>query len=179
MAIHIEDYDVGDDSPVADSAPQLSATGAALTTISADIMTSGHIHEGNARVWAQTFDPRWVDEDATADNAALRPGDVWVNADYVAWQAGEITDPPELRVYDGVAWQAIGEAASTTDSLSYTHVQTSAAATWTVTHNLGYRPNVTVVDTADTQIIPGMTYLDVNTVELSFTGATAGKAYCS
>ena len=179
MAEYIEDYDVGDDTPGADYADTLTATGDSLATISAEMMTSGHIHEGNSRVWAQTFDPRWVDDAASAPNTALRPGDIWVNADYVAWQAGEVTDSPELRVYDGVAWQAVGEAAATTDGLSYTHTQATAAATWTVAHNLGYRPNVTVVDTADTQIIPGLIYLDVNTVELSFTGATAGKAYCS
>lgn len=179
MAEYIEDYDVSDDTPGADYADALSATGDSIATISTELSTTGHIHEGNSRVWAQTFDPRWTDQGAAAPNTALRPGDIWVNADYVAWQAGEITDPPELRVYDGVTWQAVGEAAATTDGLAYTHVQTVAAATWTVVHDLGYRPNVTVVDTADTMIIPGLTYLDVNRVELHFSGATAGKAYCS
>jgi hypothetical protein len=29
-------------------------------------------------------------------------------------------------------------------SLSYTHTQGSAASTWTVNHNLGFRPDVTI-----------------------------------
>lgn len=179
MAEYIEDYDVGDDTPVADYTNALSVVGDALATISAEMMTSGHIHEGNSRVWVQTFDPRFTDATATEQNAALRPGDIWINADYVAWQAGDVTDPPALWVYDAVSWQPVGEVAGGVTNLSYTHNQTTPAATWTVVHNLGYHPNVTVVDTADSTIVPGKDHQDINTLVLHFAGATAGKAYCS
>lgn len=62
-------------------------------------------------------------------------------------------------------------------STTYTHDQTLALATWTVTHNLAKFPSVTVVDSAGTVVIGTVVYLDANTVELDFSTAFSGKAY--
>ena len=54
----------------------------------------------------------------------------------------------------------------------FEHDQASAAATWTVVHNLGYRPQFTVVDGGDNVIIPNTaTYLDENRIQLTFAAA--------
>ena len=63
---------------------------------------------------------------------------------------------------------------------AYRHYQVAASMTWTVTHNLGFRPSVFAVDSAGEWIIPGATrYLDDNTVELVFSASVGGEAYCS
>lgn len=68
------------------------------------------------------------------------------------------------------------EPASARD-LHYTHNQPLPSDVWTVTHNLGKKPSVTVVDTSDTVVIGRVDYTDLNTVVLTFIGAFAGKAY--
>jgi hypothetical protein len=56
--------------------------------------------------------------------------------------------------------------------------QTSAATTWSFTHNLNSKyVNFEVYDSNDYVIIPaGIRAIDINTAELHFAGATAGKA---
>lgn len=61
--------------------------------------------------------------------------------------------------------------------LNYTHTQLTPSASWTVTHNLGKRPAVAVVDSAGSSVVGEVTYLDDNTVQLDFSGAFAGIAY--
>jgi len=58
------------------------------------------------------------------------------------------------------------------------HTQTSAASTWTFTHNLGVQyPNVTVYDNNNNVIIPQtITATDANTLTLTFGSAVAGYA---
>jgi hypothetical protein len=61
----------------------------------------------------------------------------------------------------------------------YVHSQLAAASTWTITHALGIFPNVTVVDSLDRQMITDLDYLDANTIQVTLSAATAGKAYLS
>lgn len=61
--------------------------------------------------------------------------------------------------------------------LTYIHTQTVAAATWPVTHNLGKRPSVSVVDSGDSTIEPDIHYVSLNQVSILFGSATSGKAY--
>jgi hypothetical protein len=58
------------------------------------------------------------------------------------------------------------------------HTQTSAASTWTVSHNLGVQyPNVTVYDNNNNVIIPQtIVATDANTLTLTFGSAVAGYA---
>lgn len=62
---------------------------------------------------------------------------------------------------------------------TYVHNQYSASTTWSITHNLGYNPNVTVVDSAGTIIEGSLDYPDINTLIATFTASFAGKAYLS
>ena len=59
----------------------------------------------------------------------------------------------------------------------YIHTQTAPATTWTIQHNLGRYPSVTVVDSGNSEVIPNITYVDQNTVTATFGSATSGKAY--
>jgi hypothetical protein len=62
---------------------------------------------------------------------------------------------------------------------SFTYNQTSPQTVWTVVHNLGYNPNVTTMDTANSVIEGNYNYVDINTLQISFNTATSGIAYLS
>ena len=59
----------------------------------------------------------------------------------------------------------------------YVHEQGIASAVWTVQHNLNKYPSVTVVDSAENEIVSEVEYLDKNTVRITMTGASKGRAY--
>ena len=59
----------------------------------------------------------------------------------------------------------------------YTHDQSTAATTWTVTHNLGQKyANVTIVDDTDEVVLPqSVTFNTANQLTVTFNSAVAGK----
>jgi hypothetical protein len=59
----------------------------------------------------------------------------------------------------------------------YTHVQGSAASSWTVNHNLGVYAQVAVVNNANELLLADVTYLSPNSVRIDFGRPTTGKAY--
>lgn len=59
----------------------------------------------------------------------------------------------------------------------YIYTQGSPSATWTISHELGGRPSVTVVDTAGTVVIGEVTYNSNTQVTVNFTSAFSGFAY--
>lgn len=72
------------------------------------------------------------------------------------------------------------QRSTTAAALAYRHVQASAATTWSITHNLSFRPNVTAVDSTGRAIWPGaLDYTSATAVQLTFSAAVAGEAYCS
>jgi hypothetical protein len=91
---------------------------------------------------------------------------------------GAVTD---AKVSD-VAWAKITGAPTipAPQVLAYRHVQATAATTWTIPHNLTFRPNVTAVDSTGRAIWPGaLDYTSATTVTLTFSAAVGGEAYCS
>jgi hypothetical protein len=62
---------------------------------------------------------------------------------------------------------------------AYTHNQAPASALWTVTHNLGYRPAVSVWDTANDQVVGEVDHTSVNALTIAFSTAISGTAYMS
>lgn len=64
-------------------------------------------------------------------------------------------------------------------AVSYTHDQVAPSAFWSVTHNLGYEPNVAVVDSAGDTVHGLVSYISVNSVTIEFTSPFGGKAYLS
>lgn len=61
--------------------------------------------------------------------------------------------------------------------LNYTHDQAIASAVWTITHNLGKNPSVTVVTSAGDEVEGTTHYIDSNTLEVTFSAPFGGKAY--
>jgi hypothetical protein len=54
-----------------------------------------------------------------------------------------------------------------------------AGTTWTITHDLNFYPNVTVVDSAGTIVEGEITYTNRNSLSLTFQSAFSGNAYLS
>ena len=63
--------------------------------------------------------------------------------------------------------------------VSYTHTQGAASSTWTVVHNLNFRPNVTVITSGGSVVEGDIAYPTSNTVTLTFTSSFSGVAYLS
>lgn len=59
----------------------------------------------------------------------------------------------------------------------YTHDQAIAASVWTINHNLGKYPSITVVDTGGNVVSGTYTYVDENTMVAEFNAAFKGTAY--
>lgn len=62
-------------------------------------------------------------------------------------------------------------------SARHVHTQSSPSDEWLITHSLGGRPSVTVVDSASTTVIGEVSYLSDSQVRISFTNPFSGYAY--
>jgi len=60
---------------------------------------------------------------------------------------------------------------------SYVHTQGIPASVWTITHNLGRKPSITVVDSGNTVVYGARQYVNDNIVIVTFNGTFSGKAY--
>lgn len=60
---------------------------------------------------------------------------------------------------------------------AHIHTQTAAASSWTITHNLGKFPSVSIVDSSEQEVIGEVEYVNDNTLIVKFSAAFSGKAY--
>lgn len=75
--------------------------------------------------------------------------------------------------------KAVGEGGGGTGDgdKSFTFTQSVAAETWSITHNLGKYPSVTVVDSGGNVVIGDVEYTSVNALTCTFSAPFSGKAY--
>jgi len=66
---------------------------------------------------------------------------------------------------------------STQGTPTFVFNQGVPASTWSVQHNLGKFPSITVIDSSNTVVTGEYTYVDTNNVTLKFSAGFAGKAY--
>lgn len=64
-------------------------------------------------------------------------------------------------------------------SYSYIHSQDLAAIFWTVAHNIGKYPSVTVVDSGGTVVYGDVEYIDNMNLTIRFSAMFSGKVYCN
>ena len=67
----------------------------------------------------------------------------------------------------------------TVGRVSYDHMQGAASSSWAITHNLGFKPNVTVIDSAGNIVEGEIAYTNSNSLTVSFQSAFSGNAYLS
>lgn len=61
-------------------------------------------------------------------------------------------------------------------SAAYTYTQSPAAMVWTIDHNLGFRPTVTVFSESGDEVRPNIQNPTVNRTTIGFSEAFAGTA---
>ena len=66
-----------------------------------------------------------------------------------------------------------------TGDKNFVYVQPTPSNSWVINHNLNKYCSVTVVDSAKTEIIGDLQYIDLNTLILTFVGTFSGQAYCN
>jgi hypothetical protein len=59
----------------------------------------------------------------------------------------------------------------------YEHIQSIPSAVWTVEHNLGRMPSVTVLTSAGDVVYGHVNHSDINELTITFSAAFAGRAY--
>ena len=59
----------------------------------------------------------------------------------------------------------------------YVHTQNTPSTTWTITHDLGGKPQVTVVDTGENVVHGDVQYLSNTQIVCSFSAPFSGLAY--
>ena len=62
---------------------------------------------------------------------------------------------------------------------NYVYVQGTPSSTWVINHNLNKKCAVTVVDSAGTTVVGNVKYIDLNTVEVTFSAPFSGEAFCN
>lgn len=102
---------------------------------------------------------------ATAYDVATANGYVGTEADWLASLHGPKGDP--------------GDAAPAGGDKTFVHQQLAAQDVWVVAHNLGKLPAVTVIDSAQNQVIGDVTYLDLDHLEVRFSAAFSGAVTCN
>jgi len=96
------------------------------------------------------------------------PNQVYINQD-TANQVLVNQDAPNLVT--------VRAGSGTSNTRRYEHTQGQASTTWTITHTLGGKPQVTIVDSADTHVFGEVQYLSNTQLQVTFSAAFSGKAY--
>ena len=104
----------------------------------------------------------------------------------VSIQAKEVLGKDGLTAYEvAVANGFTGNVAAWLLSLRgaiggvFVFTQSTPLAVWNMNHNLGYYPNVSVVDSSGQKVYGDTRYVDINNVQATFSGAFSGNAYLS
>jgi hypothetical protein len=98
---------------------------------------------------------------------------------YINSSAFQTSPFPTAEVPPAAPWELVAAKGDEPAPFKYIHNQLTPSAVWTVVHLLFGFPNVTAVDSADTEIVGDLLYIDNTTVQITFASGTTGKAYVS
>jgi hypothetical protein len=79
------------------------------------------------------------------------------------------------HVYDCVSSDLSGASLGVTSDKNFVFSQNTPSTLWTVTHNLGKYPSVSVIDSAGTLCFGEVKYISLNQLTISFGWAFSGK----
>jgi len=136
----------------------------------------------------------------TAANPVLFAGEVGVETDTNSFKIGDgstawtslyyfknsnnvsINDFNDVTITSASAGQGLvyNGSAFVNKATTFTFTQASSSASWTVTHNLGYRPGgVSIIDSAENVVMGDIVHSSDNELVINFSSAFSGKAYLS
>ena len=182
--------------PVTNTSVTLNGTGsfsiALYATNSPGIVPTGVTYEVNERISVSSFNKYFITLNHSAAGDTVDLADIvsnnqpittfnyatteYVNAYVLSSASGGGPFTPTSEILSTTIQAAIEEVRAKS---KFVHTQTSAATTWSITHNLKFYPNVSIVDSALSHVIGEVTYIDENNLTVSFTSAFSGKAFLS
>ena len=69
------------------------------------------------------------------------------------------------------------EQSDPVNHVKYVHTQASISSSWVINHNLGFFPNITVLDNSNRILETYIQYNNVNTATIIMNSAASGKAF--
>jgi hypothetical protein len=112
---------------------------------------------------------RGTEEEWTTANPVLAIAEIGFN-----------TTNNRFKFGDGAtAWNDLEYQGLDALSVSKRHTQSSQQLVWTITHNLGFAPNVTTTDINGGIIEGDIDYVNDTTITVTFSEAYSGYAYLS
>ncbi len=107
------------------------------------------------------------------------PNAVLITQDSPNWVNVNQDTPSKVVIEQDVANQVIIRTGgiNTTSNQRHVHSQPTVSASWVITHALGGKPSVTVVDSSNTTVIGDVTYNSNTQVTVSFSVPFSGFAY--
>ncbi len=101
-----------------------------------------------------------------------------VNPVLASGEVGADLTAMKIKVGNGVlSWNSLPFIGAVTGSTEFT--QSTPAATWTINHNLGYRPNVRALSVGGVEMLVEISHTSVNQTLIYFDTPTAGSAIYS
>ena len=170
---------------------QISAT--LYATNDTDTVPTGVTYEVTERIRGAALNKYFISIDKNAVNGAVDLADLvpsidpvvqlnYATVEYVddtfasSTSAGGIPFTPTSEITSTNVQAAITEVRTRS---RFVHEQASASATWSITHNMKFFPNVSIVDTALSKVIGEVVYTSENALTVTFSQSFAGKAYLS
>jgi hypothetical protein len=150
----------------------------------------GVTYEVNERLNETGYNKYYFTLNSNSPSATFSLADVVPNTEPIVTYNYATKEYVDSRIVGavGITFTPTSEITSTTVQAAieevrakskYVHTQASAATTWAITHNLKFYPNVSIVDSALSHVMGEVTYVDENSLTVSFTSAFSGKAFLS
>ena len=132
-----------------------------------------------------------IDLGTSNDVSIKMPNNIKAGLLYIACY-GEISEEVEIGVKDFIKKVGttsysipIVESGIDEDDLeidivgdkNYVHEQMQASNEWNINHKLKKYPSVSIIDSAGTNVIGEVTYLDENSLRINFSSIMSGKAF--
>jgi hypothetical protein len=96
---------------------------------------------------------------------------------YVGFEEDILSLQGQIDDLDTRVTQLELDITNTSSDKNYVHLQSSPASVWTYNHGLNKKPSITIIDSAGSQVLAKITYVDLNNVEIDFDGSdTSGEA---
>ena len=164
-----------------------------FATNDTDTTPTGVTYEVTERIRGAALNKYFISIDKNAINGAVDLADLipsidpvvqlnYATVEYVddafsdAGDAANLTFAPTSEITSTTVQAAIEEVRSRS---RFVHDQASASSTWSITHNMKFFPNVSIVDTALSKVIGEVVYTSENALTVTFSQSFAGKAYLS
>jgi hypothetical protein len=155
------------------------------------IVPEGVTYEVNERLNETGWNKYFISIDKESPDGIFDLADVIPNQEPITtynYATKEYVDSQLGNTADEISFTPTGEITSITvqgaieevrAKSKYVHNQASPQTTWSVTHNLKFYPNVSIVDSGLSHVMGEVTYIDDNHLTVSFTSAFSGKAFLS